>query len=818
MNTTTNKSRLILLVITASVLPKQLCGEKVLAAELSNLETANKPESVVNHLPDYLESSSNLPSPISEPESSSDSPEFESNPQAEISNSAQQLKGENLETQVSNSHRCIPPQLGTPEFTQEDELEPIITNSELCQPNKLEQIQKQQQTAPISTPAQNLPKLIELLQKPVENQPPASTPADSKYIIPPQVIAKEKVPAFTTTMMLNGLPISHLTEWEFAGGSSFSNQQNQTFDVNGIIKLNSQIEASLTKNNIFTVEQKSSYLQLQTVRRKREVTIAKKAAETIMGTEIQLSLTANCLSNPDRQCTYTPGIITDKNSIDPQTLMPMRIMQTSNFGDVVETASLDAMKQPGFQTGTNGQDIGVDLYFPKVGTVSSSDTTSVTRKEQIENTPVGIYSTVRQVVRANDREAVIGRTVRGFGLIANDENRLLNSAIQLGNLILPDANPQIVGGTNPPNKNVNYNLFFAANNARLPANSLTIYHAGIGEAKSTSPDIKDPQKLPSAHFNSIWIGLSPITKRTLSEDTYYEVTGPQRILVDAGAEGGYESNVNFLSLFNNQSFSTANLQDFYSQIYLKMFLQDVNTLRTSKFTEKTSYFPHLSFTGNTTKGDDVFRYYAGVIGAQEIKAYLGADFTKNTSSGWNYTLGGIAYLNPDYDYYTQVIGSVSKKITLSQNANIFLSTGLNYALDQPKRIGNNVMDLSGSSLTVGARANIGDFSVGLVNYFGDILPNSVKDTLVADIAAKLGDNLQLSAYYTPINKSSARSWYGASAQFKLGNKYNSPTLAFMWANNEYNLGADSSGQESSVKDNVFQVWLRLGEPNNPFIH
>ncbi|MDZ8051821.1 MAG: hypothetical protein RMX68_004910 [Aulosira sp. ZfuVER01] len=816
MNITTNKSRLILLLVTASVLPKQLCGEKVLAAELGNSVNASKPEALANHLPDNVESTSNLAVPISEPESLSSPPEFESNSPSEISNSAQQLKLADLEQQTSNSHRCIPPQLGTPEFTQIETLEPKLSNSEFCQPHKLEQIQKQQQTPTSDSPTKS-PTVIELLQKPVLEKPPASKPADSNYIIPPRVIAKEKVPAFTTTMLLNGSPISHLTEWEFTGGSSFSNQQNQTFDVNGIIKLNSQIEASLTKNNIFTVEQKGSYLQLQTVRTSREVTVAKKNAETIMGTEIQLSLTANCLSNSDQQCTYTPGIITDKNAIDPETLMPTRINQTSKFGDVVETASLDAMKQPGFQTGANGQEIGVDLYFPNVGTVSSSDIISATRKEQIENTPLGMYSTVRQVVRANDKEAVIGRTVRGFGLIANDENRLLNSAVQLGNLLLPDANPQIAGGTNPPNKNVNYNLFFAANNARLPANSFTFYHAGIGEAKSTSPEVTDQQKLPSAKFNSIWIGLSPITKRSLSEDTYYEVTGPQRTIVDAGAEGGYESNVNFISLFNHQSISTANLQNFYTQIYLKMFLQDVNALRTSKFTEETSYFPHLSFTGNTTKGEDVFRYYAGVIGAQEIKAYLGTDFTKNTPSGLNYSLGGIAYLNPDYDYYSKVIGSVSQKISLSQNANLFLSTGLNYALDQPSRIGNAVMDLSGSSLTVGARANLGDFSVGLINYFGDIMPNSVKNTLVADIAANLGDNLQLSAYYTPINENSARSQYGASAQFKLGKKYNSPTLTFLWANNEYDLGADSSGQESSVKDNVFQVWLRLGEPNNPFI-
>ncbi|NJL09893.1 MAG: hypothetical protein HC908_06025 [Calothrix sp. SM1_7_51] len=62
-------------------------------------------------------------------------------------------------------------------------------------------------------------------------------------------------------------------------------------------------------------------------------------------------------------------------------------------------------------------------------------------------------------MKINDREAVIGRTVRGFGLVLDDKNTLLNTALQLGSLILPDADPEIKGGTNPPNRNINRNLF-----------------------------------------------------------------------------------------------------------------------------------------------------------------------------------------------------------------------------------------------------------------------------------------------------------------------------------------------------------------------
>lgn len=46
------------------------------------------------------------------------------------------------------------------------------------------------------------------------------------------------------------------------------------------------------------------------------------------------------------------------------------------------------------------------------------------------------------------------------------------------------------------------------------------------------------------------------------------------------------------------------------------------------FTEKTNYYPHLSFTGNITSYNSVFRYYASAIAAQDLKLYVGADYTR----------------------------------------------------------------------------------------------------------------------------------------------------------------------------------------------
>jgi len=656
------------------------------------------------------------------------------------------------------------------------------------------------------------------LVTPPPNKPTTEdSQADPNYIISPRIVPNAKINSFTTTLPLNGIPISHLTKWETFQGVSFGKTQNTNYNFNGIVKLQSQVTENLSKDNIFTVEQTGSYFQLQTVRQSRQVIVSRQDAQTVFGTQIQMSLTADCIfpgTKPTQQCTYTPGLVTDRQSIDSQSLVPTRVFQTSKVGDVVTPETLAAIKQPGFQRGANGQEIGIDLEFPNSGSFSGNSQVTqptYTRKEETSYTPAGFYSQVKQVVRANDHEAVLGRTVRGYGLVVDDSNTLINSAVQLGNLWLPDAEPEIQGGTKPVNTNINKNLFLAANNVFLPANSLTIYHAGIGHAESTPSNITSLNQIKNASFNSIWIGLTPVTQRTFTKNTRYQTSGQAQILADAGAEGGVNANVNLLSLINNQPYSSANLHNFYAQIYLQNTTQNVNLINSSILSEKTQYFPHISFTGDITGTDNVWRYYAGVITGNTTKAYLGGDVTKQTVDGWTYSAGAIGYLNPDRDYYSQLLASLAKKVSLGKNTNLVLSSSINYALDRETRIGKSVVISPASSLTVGARANVGPVSFGLVNYFGNILPDSIDNTLLADLAIKFSNRFSLSGYYTPVNESSSRSNYGAKAEYKLGDQNNSPTLAVSWTNNEYYLDQNATGKRFNTTDNVFAVFLKFGE-------
>lgn len=661
-------------------------------------------------------------------------------------------------------------------------------------------------------------KVEPLIQPNVKQSPPEN----SQYIIAPRVVPEAQINPFTTTLLLNNTSISHLTEWEALGGYNFGDSQNDNFIFDGVIKLNSSITESITRSNILTIDQKGIYAQLRTVRQFREVDVTRFEPQTLTGLQIQLSLTAPCIgesSATTAQCTYTPGLVTDRNSIDPQFLVPTRIEQTADVFDVVTPESLAAIELPGFQTGANGQQVGIDLYFPNGGALpgnSQSDRTTIERSETIEDTPALTISRIRQIVKANDSQAVIARTIHGWTGILDDDNTGINSIWQLGAYLLPDVKPQLEGGVNPVNNNINKNLFLAANNTRTPLNSFTVYQAGMGRSPSPKIPPKDFRDLPSVNYNSIWIGLSPIVDRTFSSDVRYNPTGVQQIISASGGEGGANANVGFVSVVDGQGFSTNDFQDFYTQIYLTFFNQDVDLVSSTRLTEKTTYYPHISFTGNITGSEDVLRYYAGLIPANRTKAYLGLDYTRNTLNGWVVNAGAIGYINPDRDYYSQLLGSVGKKITFNRNSNLILSTAFNYALDRETKIGSTVIISPASYVTLGATANLGDVRVGLTNYFGDLLPDSIENTLLANIELRVNRNLILSAYYTPINNNSSRSRYGASANVRLGRSYNSPSLIFSWANNEYDFGSDPAGRELLTTDDVFSVVLKIGQPSNPF--
>ena len=81
-------------------------------------------------------------------------------------------------------------------------------------------------------------------------------------------------------------------------------------------------------------------------------------------------------------------------------------------------------------------------------------------------------------------------------------------------------------------------------------------------------------------------------------------------------------------------------------------------------------------------------------------------------------------------------------------------------------IGSTVIISPANYMTLGAKANLGNVSFGLTNYLGD-LPESIENTLLANLELRIGRNIIFNAYYTPINNNYSRSRYGASVNLRL---------------------------------------------------
>lgn len=654
-----------------------------------------------------------------------------------------------------------------------------------------------------------------------------NTPSnDPKYIISPQQANPDQLEPKSTSFILNETPISHLTKWEFSANKPFADQTENPVFFRGILKLTGEVTENLTRQNVYTVDQKARYLQIRNVPYKRTVTTTTIQPQTMNGLEMQMSLIGNCIqadvTENNQLCTYTPGLVIDRNSIDPQFFVPTRVNQTSNVGDVVTPASSANMTRPGFQSGANGQILGTDLYFPNTGAYagnSQSQATSIKRQEEIDATYATTFSHIRQIIKANHEKAVLGRTTRGFtAFINHGENSTVNLVLQAGSQFLPDFIPKLDGSEQPVNTLLNPTLFQSANNARLPTSSFTIYAAGLGEAKSLTANITSASQIPNAQYRSIWFGLSPVIDRTINDgDIFYEATGPQSAISSGGEGGGNsDTNISFVSSVNQDTFSTANLENFYTQIYLNFLRQDVNFVSESIYQEKTRYYPHLSFTGNTTGPDDLLRYYTGVIFSKRTMAYAGVDYTKNTITGWNLQTGAIGYINPDRDYYSQIWARLGKKININTNSHITFSGGFTYAIDQPQEIDDIYSQSQASELFLRSHLKWRIASVGAIYYFGDILPNSYDDRLAFDFSIRPVNNLEFSAYFAPIDQTSSRSLWGLGINWQLQNQYNSPTLSLSWQNQEYDYGQDNFGNDLLVTDNIFTIFLRFGSPRNPF--
>jgi hypothetical protein len=660
--------------------------------------------------------------------------------------------------------------------------------------------------------------IANLIPTPTTSQPTTIIP--SSRPIAPKIIPSNRVQPNTTTWIFNGTPVNHLTTPAFSLGTESGSNRNPLQSLNSILNLGGQTTEITDAQGIYNLDYRGTFSQIQTLRQSRQVLTDITQPSTLIGFRERLTLTADCIlpgTPKTAQCSYLPGLVTDRSSIN-NNQQPTRINLPSQFGEIVTPASLAAIKQPGFEAGANGQNLGIDLYFPNAGSQpgnKQSDRTIIDRREELRQTPALSSARIHQTIRIGDREAAIGRTIRGNAYIQGDDNLGIFTGLQFATESLPEAIPALPPATGKTST-INRNLLKTADFARLPENSFTLYHYGIGRAPHAPTKVAKITDIPAANYQGWWIGLSPVIDRTQTRQSTVQLTGPQQIVREFGVEGGSDAaNVNIRSTVNGVTFDARQLQNVYQQAYITAYQQDATIYSQSKLIETTKYYPHFSYTGNITNSDAVFRYYAGAIvennGLQidGVKTYAGLDYTQITDRGLSYGIGGAIYTNPNPEYHSYAIGNISQKIDLSPKNSLNLAASINYVPDGQITVDKTLFRSANSSINIGANLNLDRFNLGIAQSFASRLPNSIGDTFGMNLSVGINDNLSIAGYWKPWSEEQIRSPYGISANLRLGKDANSPSLSLGWNQNTTDFGRDAGNRSLQQQDNIFTVLFKL---------
>ncbi|PZV06896.1 MAG: hypothetical protein DCF32_08735 [Leptolyngbya sp.] len=619
----------------------------------------------------------------------------------------------------------------------------------------------------------------------------------------------------TLSPVVTSIPVDgELIEVEQAGraavGVGLGNDRSTNLTFSGRVVFDRTLN-STTVGNVTVLRQSQRLLRSQNVLRQRQLNITRQDPVTVLGQQIQTTLLADCLDGSGAVCTFTPGLVTDRDRVDPDTLQPTQIDQTSNFGDVVSQASLAAIQAPGFQGGAEGQALGLDLYFPNTTTLAGNGRATggtAQRYEQFDTVPAIAYSEIFQTVVANANQAALARTIRGPAVVLEADQPVINLALAAIALLLPEVQPFVPNSEAPSNPNLNQGLFFAANNTRIPANSLTLYQSGVGY--SATPSVSETgQNAPWANFNAVWLGLSPVTERSYQTGRRFANVSSPRTLFSAGGEGGGLDAPQTLSVVNGETFASSGLSNVYSQNYFTLFAQEADRIDRFVQTDRVSYHPHLSVTGNVTGESSIFRYYAGTLAGPTLQAYGGANVQGQTAGGFAYQAGLIGYINPSYDRYSNLSAGVSQQLPLGDRQNLTLSTSFNWALDQNTTLQDIEQQGQGSDVTLQARLDLGNFTLGATQVVGDLLPNSQASRTVLNAVFNLGSDLTLAGFWAPFDNATSALRYGLAADIALPMGSLSPHLVVSWQNTLYRYGADLVGNALSTRSNNVEVLLKL---------
>lgn len=674
------------------------------------------------------------------------------------------------------------------------------------------------------------PNLIpEPNNNPAVSSPNAPATKDRRYIIAPKELEPTDVDPFSTQFILNGDKISHYTPTIVKTGYDTGNFRVSDLNFNVYRVVGFDNVQSVTSDVVLRVNSKIESVGIRSVESERDITVAIAKAQTLLGARQQISLDGNCLDDSGRTCTYLPGVTIDDSVIDPRKLQPTGVKITSQFGDVISPDSVAAIRQPGFQGGANGQNFGIDIYTPAIGLVntpwSANPALTGSRVEELKSNVAVNYTRMNQNLATNGAESSLGRTIRSVNYINNDShserlrqrNQLLNVGVQVLGQFLPEFQANVAPGQPGTRIVVNPNLYRAANAIRIPDRSQTVYQSGVGRAPSLG---ENPRIPPAASFQSVWLGMSPVVERQFVNDYYYVTRSAPQVITSSGGEGGsLPVDVNL----NNVGFNTSSLVNAYGQGYVTVYNRNVDRYDTQALRQRTNYYPHLSLTGAQLSENTLWRYYTGAIAVvnpgdrtaaiqDNIKAYIGTDYSIVNPRGLSYNINAIGYLNPDPEYFSQIGINAQQSIQLGDNPRntLAIGTNVNYILDGSISIQSLPVRSAQSAVSVGAVVNLGDVSIGGTQFIGSILPDSTETKTIFNLGWKVTDRLNVGLLYTAVDRNISTNPYGASLSYALDPNNRDYMLQVGWNAAEIDFRRTLGPNANIYRDNTVSVSVRYG--------
>jgi hypothetical protein len=590
------------------------------------------------------------------------------------------------------------------------------------------------------------------------------------------------------------------------------------------------LDQSLTdqrSRTLFQRNQNAWVLRLSSEQERVSTTLTQSQAGRMIGYQLDLSATGRCFlpgSTADDFCTYTPGMATVPGGYDPDTLVPTVFQIDSAVGDVITQDLHDSLKAPGFQRGEDvaGQPlVGLSFDVPFAGFIADEGAAAgLDRNQTVTNRLVLSVANIDQNLFSNSDSATLDRTVRAFVLLRPEEWTTAAFLTQVGAFWLPSMSRPLAPTQADARLNISNNLFYAANNARVPADSFTVFQTGSAFVDHSLTPPRSAAETPTAFYSGSWVGFSPVRTTTVTMNEGLIPLGPRTSVSGPSfAEGGIGSPFLDaldlgLTIFDSidESITEINFQgidDLYVQTGIDLSEQDALRTMTTTETNEFRYVPHLSYNGNMTTGISVTRYYLGVIMDDTPNVYIGGDYTVATEDGWNGYARLDLYSEPDADYTSELEAKIARSFRIDEESGFaFGISGLTQLGDGFDRNFVPTLDPDGTVVELVGQYDTGPLGLVARHRITDDPTDGVGRGTTFGLSYQPADRVGISAQATPYSSESNYIDAAFGISWQLTEDANSPVLTMQMARAIYSATSAFTSEKLTTTENIFELSLQ----------